>query len=334
MAGLRVWLLGLLTLVVVLGLSVSGPAEAERPQRMILLLEWFPNPDHLPIYVAQEKGFFQEEGLQVEIQVPADPSAVAKLGAVGQADLVIVTELNLLIVRSEGLPLVAVAALVQHPLSMLLALKESGIETLADLKGRKIGYSMEPLEPVLYRAMLATVGLEPGDYELVNVGFNLVPALLTGVVDAIGAFIYEKVKLELEGYEVVAFPFQEHGIPDYYELLFASSERTIAEKAELINGFVRAMEKAHLFTLAHPDEAMELFFQALPDQRATPELEELNRAAFAEIWELFAGSPCHNDPTRWEGIIDFMFQNGLIAKRFPLEELMTEELLPRGCLRF
>lgn len=315
-----------LLLALALGLASLG-LQGTEAEHITLMLDWLPNPDHVPLYVAQEEGLFAEEGLEVELLVPGNPSDPAKLAAAGRIDLGITTGLNLIIARDQGLPLTAIGALIQHPLGGLLALKARGIGSLEDLRGRRIGYSLEPEEPVLWRAMLGCVGLVPQDYELINVGFSTVAALLSGAVEAIGAFRnYEKVLVELQGEETSFFPLEEYCIPDHYELVLVANERTLREHSAALRGFIAALKGAIDLTLRDPNRAIDLFF------KANPELEdELNLRSFLATLRYFEGSPCVSDPKRWAPLQDFLFDQGLIAQKAPLEELFTEEFLPPGC---
>jgi len=316
-------------LAIALILLLSLSLESTELERLTIMLDWFPNPNHVPLYVAQDQGFFRKEGFQLEILVPADPSDPAKLTAAGKIDLAITTQINLIVARAAGLPLISVGALIQHPLGGLLALKESGIEELSDFKGKRIGYSLEPMEPVLWKAMLECAGLRPEDFELINVSFNTVPALLSGTVEAIGAFRnFEKIAVELLGKETVFFPMEEHCIPDNYELIFVTSEKTLSDKPELLRRFLRAINSGIELTLKDPNKALDTFFKANPDLK-----DELNTRAFIATLLFFLGSPCHNLAEKWSSLQDFLFARGLIEQKTPLEKLFTAEFLPEGCQR-
>ncbi len=306
------------------------PSSAQ--SQVVVVLDWLPNPNHVPIYVAQEAGFFTAEGVSVSVHAPTafDPSDPAKLAASGRADLAITTPINLIIIRSQDVPLTAVGSLIQKPLGGLLALKERGITTLADFRGRKIGYSLEPEEPVLWAAMLETAGLKPGDYTLINVGFDTLPALLTGQVDAIGAFRnVEKIVVEVqERKETVFFPFEEHGIPDHPQLIFIANESVARQKSELLKRFLRALLRAVALTLQEPDRAFALFLKANPDLQREA---DLNRKFFEATRALFAGAPCHNHLEKWAKLQDFLFERRLIERRSDLARLVTVSLLPPEC---
>jgi putative hydroxymethylpyrimidine transport system substrate-binding protein len=316
--------------LLIAGALAFSPAQ---PQ-LVLVLDWLPNPNHVPLYVAQEMGFFAAEGLAISLQAPTafDPSDPAKLAAAGRADLALTTPINLIIIRSQNVPLTAVGSLIQKPLGGLLALKERGIRTLADFKGRTIGYSLEPEEPVLWAAMLETAGLKPGDYQLINVGFDTLPALLTGQVDAIGAFRnVEKILIEVqEQKETVFFPFEEHGIPDHPQLVFIASDTVAQQKSELLRRFLRAVARAVALTLQDPDRAFALFLKANPDLQREA---KLNRKFFDATLAFFEGAPCHNQLEKWEKLQRFLFERRLIERTSELARLVTVGLLPQECHR-
>ncbi|MCX8103515.1 MAG: ABC transporter substrate-binding protein [Candidatus Bipolaricaulota bacterium] len=320
----------LLALCALLLLLSIAPSVAQSP--LMVVLDWLPNPNHVPLYVAQEMGFFRAEGLSVSLQAPTafDPSDPAKLAAAGRADLAITTPINLIVIRSQNVPLTAIGSLIQKPLGGLLALKERGIRTLKDFKGRKIGYSLEPEEPVLWTAMLETAGLKPGDYQLINVGFDTLPALLTGQVDAIGAFRnVEKILIEAqERKETVFFALEEHGIPDHPQLVFVANDTVAQQKSEFLRRFLRAVARAVALTLQDPNRAFALFLRANPDLQRDA---NLNRKFFDATLALFAGAPCHNQLDRWAKLQNFLFERKLIARPSELAQLVTVNLLPPEC---
>ena len=312
--------------------SVWALASSSAQSQLIVVLDWLPNPNHVPLYVAQQMSFFAVEGLSVSLQAPTafDPSDPAKLAAAGRADIAITTPINLIVIRSQNVPLTAIGSLIQRPLGGLLALKERGIRTLADFKGRTIGYSLEPEEPVLWTAMLETAGLKPGDYQLINVGFDTLPALLTGQVDAIGAFRnVEKILIEVqERKETVFFPFEEHGIPDHPQLVFIANETIAQQKSELLKKFLRAVARAVALTLQEPDRAFALFLRANPDLQREA---DLNRRFFDATLVLFASAPCHNQLEKWAKLQSFLFERKLIERPSALSQLVTVSLLPPEC---
>lgn len=190
----------------------TGPAGAA--DKITLMLDWFVNPDHGPIIIAQENGYFADEGLDVEIVAPADPADPPKMVAAGKADLAVTYQPQLHLQVQEGLPLVRVGTLIATPLNCLLVLDDGPITSIADLKGRRIGFSVAGVEEALLTAILAKGGLTLADVELVNVNFSLSPALMAHQVDAvIGAYRnFELNQMAIEGRPGRCFYLEEEGI--------------------------------------------------------------------------------------------------------------------------
>ncbi|UCE82068.1 MAG: ABC transporter substrate-binding protein [Deltaproteobacteria bacterium] len=304
----------LCSLALFYGLTMKATAG----DRVSCMLDWFPNPDHAPLYVAQAKGFFAEEGLEVDLMVPADPNDPLKLVAAGKVNFAISYQPSVITARSEGLPVVSIGALVQHPLSSILYLESSGFKSPADLKGRRIGYSVEPLYRVLFEAVAEKAGLQASDYEIYRVGFNLAPSLLTGKVDAVvGAFRnYEAIQIELEGKKVGIFPLEEHGIPDFYELVIITHPNEITAQPARVKAFMRGLTKGIQQTIDDPKACLETFLKLHPDLR-----DELNRRAFQATLPFFKGSP-EQKTSRWVEMQAFMFDRGLIKRSSPVQELI------------
>jgi len=298
--------------------------HAPRPTKMSVILDFFANPNHVPVYVAQELGFFTAEGADVEILIPADPSDPVKLAAAQTVEVALTPQINFLIAKAAGLPLIAIGALIETPLGGLLSLKEYGIEELPDLRGGRIGYSLTPLEPTLWRTMLASVDVGAEEFELVNVGFNTVLSLLAHQVDAIGAFRnFELIQVELLGHDPVYFPQEDYGVPATYEILLAVNPDLVTKRSEALRAFVAGLAKGIAYTREHPQAAFEIFLHAHPDLD-----DELNRRAYQETLPLYAKGARHDDAKKWECMQDYLIQNGLMAQEFLLAELYTDGILP------
>lgn len=298
--------------IIVTIIMITTPAFAE--DKLTLLLDWFVNPDHAPVIIAQQGGFFEQEGLQVEMVEPADPSAPPRLIAAKQGDIAISYQPTLYQQVEQGLPLVRIGTLVATPLSSLVVVKEGPIENISDLKGKKIGFSVSGFEDAMLQAMLGSVGLKFEDVELINVNFSLSPALLSGKVDAVvGAFRnFELTQIRLEGHEGRAFFPEEHGVPMYDELIYIVHKDSL--KDERLLRFMRAVEQAVIFLTNHPNDAKELFFNAYPQLN-----DELNQTAWNDTLPRFAKRPAALDTGRYNRFAEFMKQSGLISKVESLE---------------
>jgi len=189
------------------------PAVAQ--DKMTLLLDWFINPDHGPIIIAEENGYFADQGLEVEVIAPADPSLPPRLVAAGKGDLAVSYQPQLHLQIHEGLPLKRVGTLVATPLNCLLVLKDGPIKTPGDL------------EEAVLSAVLGKYGVRVDEVELVNVNFSLSPSLMSGQVDAvIGAYRnFELNQMDIEGRPGTCFYIEEEGVPSYDELIYVALMR-------------------------------------------------------------------------------------------------------------
>ena len=298
---------------------LGAQAHAQAPQRMTLLLDWFVNPDHGPLLVAQELGYFREAGLAVEMVAPADPNDPPKLVAAGRGDLAISYQPALTLHAERGLPLARIATLVATPLNTLVVLRGGPVRTLADLKGRRIGFSVGGFEDALLGAMLRQAGLGLGDVQLVNVNFSLSPALLAGRVDAvIGAFRnFELNQLDIEGRPGLAFHPEEHGVPPYDELVVVANRARLSDPA--LRHFVGAVERGTLYMVNHPEDAFRLFVRGRPDLD-----NELNRRAWRDTLPRFAHAPAALDRGRYARFAAFLRQQGLVRQEPRLEDYAVE----------
>ncbi|MDE0427272.1 MAG: ABC transporter substrate-binding protein [Candidatus Poribacteria bacterium] len=280
--------------------------------KVTLLLDWFPNVDHAPLYVAQENKIFAKHGLEVELLWGGDPDAPLKLVAAGEYPFAVSYQQSVTIARAseEVLPVKSIGLLVEHPLNTISFLKKTGIKTPADFKGKKIGYTVAPLDVLLFNAIAANAGLAEDDYELINVGTNILAPLLSGQIDAvIGPFRnYEINLLKLEGAEADYFALEKHGIPDYYELVIITNDTYLENHPETAKKLMMAIEEAIGFTKENPDDALQLFFQANPD--ATKALEEL---AFRDTLDVFATTQVQS-AEKWDAFAKFAYEKGLISK--------------------
>ncbi|OCH13645.1 ABC transporter ATP-binding protein [Aliivibrio sp. 1S165] len=287
--------------------SYSMMASAE-DKAMTLMLDWFVNPNHGPVVIAQQKGYFKEEGLNVTIQEPADPSMPAKLVAANNIDLAISYQTSLTIDVAAGLPLIRSATLIATPLNTLMVLDNGKINSLADLKGKKIGIAIAGNEDATIGTMLNTEGVDFSEVKIINVGWALSSSLASGKVDAIwgGLRNFETNQLALEGYKAKSFFPEEHGVPSYDELVFVANAKTY--DADTLKKFNHAIEKATQFIVNHPDESWKTFVSYAPDTLNN----ELNKRAWNDTLTRFALRPSAVDLERYNRFSEFMFKHKII----------------------
>lgn len=295
-------------LLTVLTALLMFSSQVHAKQKVTLLLDWFVNPDHAALIVAQQKGYFSAHDLDVEIIEPADPSMPPKLVAAGKADLAVDYQPQLQMQVAEGLPLVRVGTLVSTPLNSIVVLQSSGIQSIADLKGKKVGYSVSGFETSLLKAMLAKYDLSEKDVEMVNVNWSLSPSLISGQVDAvIGAFRnFELNQMALEKQPGLAFYPEEHGVPAYDELILVANKNQLS--AQKLNVFLTALEQATIYLINHPDQAWQDFVSYKPNELDN----ELNRLAWRDTLPRLTLRPRALDQNRYQKMAEFMQQQGLL----------------------
>ncbi|MBS1879905.1 MAG: ABC transporter substrate-binding protein [Actinobacteria bacterium] len=315
-----------------LGLAACGEkseSESKEKQPLSLALDFYPNPDHAGIYMAQEKGYFDEAGLDVSISSPSDPSAPLKLVASGKADLAISYEPEVVLGHEQGLPVTAVAALVNQPLTSLIWLRSSGIKGVADLKGKTVATAGIPYQEAFLKTILNRAGVAPETVKSVNVGFGLLPALVGGQAQAMlgGYSNVEGVDLQQRGKAPVITPVDQLGVPTYDELVLVANSETLAEKGEQIRLFIAALERGTEAAVADPEAATAAI------TAANPELEpKLTAAEMEATLPLLAAREGNHpfgymDPRRWQAFAAWMRDEELIAGLPEAPELLSNAYL-------
>ncbi|MGB3751639.1 MAG: ABC transporter substrate-binding protein [Arcobacteraceae bacterium] len=302
-------------------LLVSSTAFADK-EKVSLLLDWFVNPDHAAIIIAQQKGFFEKNNLDVEIIEPADPSMPPKLVAAKKAHLAVDYQPQLQMQVAQGLPLVRIATLVNSPLNSLVVLETSEIEKIEDLKGKKVGYSVSGFETALLDSMLKSVNLSADDVELINVNWSLSPSLMSGQVDAvIGSFRnFELNQLQIENQKGRAFFPEDYGVPKYDELVVVANKETLSK--EKYKKFVISLQEATKYLKENPKKSWEAFVSYKPKELNN----ELNRLAWSDTLPYLANNPAIFDKAVYTQMAEFMKENKLI-KTVPNLDEYAQELL-------
>lgn len=291
-------------------LSSAAPAKSET---VTLMLDWYKNPNHAPILLAQAKGSYAKAGLAVTILEPADPNDPPKLAAAGKVDLAISYQPQAMILIDKGVPVARVAALVPTPLNSVMVLADGPIKSLAGLKGKKAGYSVSGFEDALLGTMLTSARLKESDVTLINVNFSLAPSLLSGQVDAvIGAFRnYETHQLNLKGKAARLFPVEAFGVPAYEELVFLSAKK--AANSPRLERFAVVTAAAAAEIAGNPKQSWALLAATDPTFD-----NELNRRAYADTAKLFATTSAPVDTAQFEAFAKFLKARGLTKSLVPL----------------
>ena len=294
-------------------------------RKVTVTLDWTPNPDHVGLYDARDTGRFTRAGLDVAIRAPSDPTAPLKLVGVGRSDLAVSYEQEVFFAAAKHLPVVAVAAVVPQPLNSFMSI-EPAVRSLRDLRGRKIGVTGVPSD----YATIKTAGLA-GKARIVNVGYNLLPALLSHRVDAVlGVYRnVEGIQLRLRGLHPTIIPVDRAGVPSYDELVLVASKTRLRDAAyrSEVKRFVAAFLAGTADARGHPARALAILKKVTASDptflaRATP--------ATLRLLAGRKGVGCMS-VAAWQRFGDWMLSHGLLKHRIPSSSVVTTSYLPPRC---
>jgi putative hydroxymethylpyrimidine transport system substrate-binding protein len=335
MTRLRIAAIALAILALTLALVACGEKSEDvsgERQSFSLTLDFYPNPDHAGIYMAQKLGFFEEAGLDVSIDAPSDPAAPVKQVAAGRTDLAISYEPEVALAREQGLDVVAVGALVNRPLTSLIWLKASGIKGVGDLKGKTIATAGIPYQDAFLKTILARVKLSPENVKAVNVGFGLLPALVGGSAQAMlgGYSNVEGVDLRERGKAPVVTPVDKLGVPTYDELVFVANPNSLEDDPEKFRLFLAALQRGTEAAVEDPNAATKAITEANPDLE--PKLAAAEVKATLPLLGARSGNQPYGymDPKEWETFAGWMRDNDLIESLPQTSELLDNSYLPSG----
>lgn len=310
--------------------TADGTAGGGPTDRLNIVLDYVPNADHAGLYAAIGTGAFDAVKLDVEPQVPSDPAAPLRLLEAGRADLAITYQPELLLARDKGAELVAIAAIVQEPLTSVMSLGKDAITSAEDLKGKKIGTAGIPYQDAYLKAILAEAGLAEDDVKKVDVGFNLVPAMESGRVDAtLGAFWnVEGVELERRDRKPRILKVDELGVPTYQELIVVAREEDAREKGDVLRRFVQALGRGHAAVRDDPETGIAPLLEANKDLDRASQLAQV-KATLPVFFPSDSGRPFGwMNETEWLTYARWMYDNGLVTQRADPKNALTTEFLP------
>jgi putative hydroxymethylpyrimidine transport system substrate-binding protein len=320
-------------LALALGLAACGEKSEDvkgEAQPLSLTLDFYPNPDHAGIYMAQKLGYFKEAGLDVDIQTPSDPSAPLKLLAAGRTDLAISYEPEVLLAKEQGLDVVAVGALVNRPLTSMIWLKKSGIKGVGGLRGKTIATAGIPYQDAYLKTILSRVDLSPSDVKAVNVGFGLLPTLVGGSAQAmLGGFSnVEGVDLKLRGDDPVVTPVDQLGVPSYDELVLVAQRERLEEDPQQIRLFLAALARGTAAAASNPKATAKALLEANPD--LDPKLTRAELAATLPLLNPARGGHPYGymDPGQWRKFIGWMRDNELTSALPATGDVLSNAYLP------
>jgi putative hydroxymethylpyrimidine transport system substrate-binding protein len=318
-----------LALATIVAVACGGGDDKDK---VTLALDWFPNANHTGLYLAMERGYFKDEGIALKVYTPDDPATILATVGSDKDEFGFEYQVGVLLARAQGVPVVSIAGIVQHPLNSVMALQESGITRPRDLVGRTVGYPGIATDPPLLRTMLEFDGVPPEQAQavvdgMVNVGFDLIPALISRRVDAVvGAYwTHESISAQNQGFPVVVMRMEEWGVPDFYELVLVTSEDTLKKRPDVVQRFVRAVVRGYQDAAADPAAAVEVLLRRTGDE-VDPAIERPGIKVIAPLWK--NGVPVGwQTADRWREFAGWMNANGLLKNPVDGEKAFTNEFV-------
>jgi putative hydroxymethylpyrimidine transport system substrate-binding protein len=279
-----------------------------------VMLDFFPNADHAALYSGIAHGYFRAVGLDVKPEAPADPAEPLKLLAAGKVDMAISYEPELLLARDAGLKLVSIGALVQRPLTSIIALPGRHVKRVAGLAGKRVGTAGIAYQSAELRTALAHAGVPASGVHEVNVGFNLIPAMLSKQVDATlgGFWNYEAIQLRLEHRHPVVIPVDQAGVPTYDELVLVVRAEDARKRGQDLRSFLQALTRGERAVRANPAAAADELVKASPMLERRLQLESIEQTLGAALPADQSKPFGWQQPDAWAAFARWMFSNKLL----------------------
>ena len=317
----------MLLMLLVVGCGGKGEKPAEKKLDTVdVVLDWYPNAIHCFLYNAIEKGYFEEEGIKVNIHFPSNASDPMALPAAKKADIGIYYLHHLIMARAnENIPITSIGAITQKPLNVIIALKENNIKRAKDLEGKTIGYSGGPLTEESLKAMVEFDGGDPSKVEVMDVGFELLTSMITKQVDAtIGGLVNHEVPvMEEKGLPVDYFYCTEYGMPNYYEELFVANDDLIKERKDVYVRFLRAANKGFEDMMNKSEESLDLLLskQEADQFPLSKNVETQSMNILLPIMKEEEVPFLHQDAKVWQENIDWLYDHKIINKKIDANEM-------------
>ena len=308
--------------------STDGNTELEK---FSVVLDWYPNAVHGFIYNAIEKGYYAEEGLDVQIYFPANVNDAISLTAAGKADVGIYYPNDIIrAIANEDIPVKSVGTIVQSPLNVIVSLKDKNITSPKDFVGKTIGYSGTEFNEALIKTMMESVGASMDDVTLIDVGFDLMTSMTTGKVDAtIGCLVNHEVPaLEEEGFEVNYFFPTEYGVPNYSELVFVAGNNNINENSEKIEKFLHASQKGFEDMKNDPQGTLTTLLENQNEENfpLSEGVEQRSIDVLLPLMENENAKFLTQNKELWQNDINWLKEQGLINKEITVEDCVVDIL--------
>lgn len=329
------FIFGIISLVLIIGGVVfvknftPQKNNTGNPTKISVALDWLPYAMHAGLYVAKERSYFAEEGIDIDIHAPADAATILQTVAQGRDTFGLSTEPDVLVARAENIPVVSIAAMTQGPLYAIMVLDESDITRPRDLKDKRVGHAGLPLERLLLDTVFKHDGLANGidDVKFINVGYDALTGLLSGQIDGASSYYTNQpVIAEVqEGIKLRTMNVADYGVPSYYELVIVTNEDMIKNNPDVVERFLRAVTKGYKEAAANPQEAIKLMKQSNPELDTAVANKEI--LLEAPVWMANNGVFGWQEESRWLTFAQWMRDGGLLTKPVDARKAFTNSFI-------
>jgi len=308
--------------------SGNSTSDDKKLEKVKIVLDWTPNTNHTGLYVAEEKGYFEDEGLDVEIMLPGESSA-EQLVASGNAQFGISYQEGITEARIQGVPIVSIAAIIQHNTSGFASLKEKNITTPKDFEGKTYGGWGAPVEKAVITSLMKQVDADEDKVNIVNIGdADFFTASKRDIDFAWIYYGWTGVEAELRNEPINMVYLTDYSEKlDYYTPVIATSEKMINDHPETIQKFMNAVAKGYEFSIEKPEEAANILIKAVPE--LDPELVKASQKWLSPKYKDDASRWGEQKLEVWENYADWMYENGLLEKELDSEKAFTNDFLPK-----
>lgn len=306
----------------------QAPAEPKTLTEVEVMLDWVPNTNHTGLFVAQEKGWYEEAGLKVNIIQPGE-TAVEQVVAAGSADFGVSYQEGVTLARVEGVPIVSVAAVIQHNTSGFASRAEAGISRPKDFEGKAYGGFGSPVEQPMLELLMSCDGGDISQVEFIDTGFADFLAVTERDIDFAWIFYgWDGINAQLKGVDlnVVMLNEWQACVPDYYTPVIITGEKLIQEQPDTVRAFVSATARGYELAIANPEEAAEILLKAAPEN--DPELIKASQKWLSEQYQADAAQWGLQDEAVWQRYGDWLLEQGILAQKLEATSAFSNEFLP------
>jgi ABC-type nitrate/sulfonate/bicarbonate transport system substrate-binding protein len=317
--------------IVLLEKIIKGTRYNGKKQKITVLLDWFPNTNHTGLYVAREKGYFAKENLEVSILQPAEGENT-QVVATGKADFAVSSQESVTQAKAAGIPLVSIAAIIQHNTSAFASLSESNIKTPKDFEGKRYGGWGSPIEEAVIKSVMSDAGADYGKVKNITIGETDFFKTIGRDSDFQWVFFgWDGIEAQRRGIKLNIIMIKDlNPILDYYTPVIITNVDHVKNQKELVSRFMKAVSQGYEFSIKNPSEAAQILIKAAPELNA--DLVKKSQLYLSKEYQAEAPSWGIQKEAVWKGYAQWLSDHKLMSKMINIKEVFTNEFLYHSAL--